>query len=1166
MSIAMLSFFQDCCHSYLSPFLRKISMNRVTWLRFPALFLILCALSASAGGQTVPPSLYSGMVWRNIGPFRGGRVAAVTGVVGQPGTFYMGMPLGGVWKTTSAGATWYPVFDSVKEASSVGAIQVAPSDPKVIYVGMGDLITGGGINRGNGVYKSTDAGATWQHLGLEKTEHIPSILVDPHDPNLVMVAAQGSINAKSDDRGLYRSTDGGKTWKTTLRINSETGVQKIAWAYDHPNVMLATTMHYYNAPAQVRGPGGAAGAGGGAPGQRAAQVGGLYKSTDEGLTWKEIDDESLPEITGRTSCAIAMNTNAQRMYVVGNFGLYRSDDGGGTWRHMDAADRRVSNGQGGYNCGVYVDSQNPDIVYVVNTCCYRSTDGGKTFTGFKGAPGGDDPQQLWIDPTDGKRLFFGTDQGATISLDGGLNWSSWYNQSTAQVYHISVDNQFPYWVYATQQDSGSVATSSRGNLGAITPLDWLPHPGYEFGSIVADPLNPKISYAGGPGGGIIRTTYPSGQWIDVSPNADSSLGLRKVSNQPLLYSHTDPHELFAGFQYLMATTDGGKRWRKLSPDLTLKPGETPAPPAARRPGAARPGVAQPGAARPGAVTPPPVVAPPGPQSQMEENDEDDDNGEGDEEEREAQRAVGSGAIESISSSSIDGKVIWAGTSNGLIKVSRDHGATWEDVTIPNLPNPTRADISAIDASHQEIGTAYVAIDFHGVADFKPYFYRTHDFGKSWTAIVAGLPEDQPSGSFARVIRADTVRKGLLFAGTESSVYVSFDDGDHWQSLVLNLPNTSYRDMVVKDNDLVVGTYGRGFWILDDISPLREITSSIASEPAHLFKPAMATRMRRNVNGDTPFPPEIPHAENPLLGATIYYALGSQPSGDITLEVRDAHGLIVRRMSSAAMTTLAEPAPPVPDFWLERPAPLPTTPGLNRTNWNLRYDSPAAFSHNYEINANPGQTPASPEGPLALPGVYTVTLTVTGKAYTQTVTVRNDPRSPASPGDLREQHELQMSVYRCAQDSWDAYHQITAVRTSIAGLLTVNPPEEVATAARALDTKLTAIGGTAGFGRRPGGGGGGFPGTGAAAAPTLRSFYTLNGAADRQINALDSGDMAPNEAIRKACAATCADFLKAQKAWDQLMITDFSAFNTLLSKNNLKPIVVTAPIAQMRRKP
>ena len=1106
-------------------------MNCFTRLRFSALFLTLAALCTSTGAQTLPENLYSGLVWRNIGPFRGGRVSAVSGVVGQPGVYYMGLPLGGVWKTTSAGATWYPVFDSVKEVSSVGAVQVAPSDPKVIYVGMGDMLTGGGINRGNGVYKSTDAGATWQHIGLNKTEHIPSILVDPHDPNLVMVAAQGPIGAKSDARGLYRSTDGGKTWVRTLRIDDETGVQKITWDYDHPNVMLATTMHYYNAPGQPRGGGGA---GGGAPGQRAAQTGGLYKSSDEGLTWKLMESDTLPEITGRTSVAIAMNTNSKRMYIVGNFGLYRSDDGGSSWRHMDAADRRVGNGQGGYNCGVYVDPQNPDIVYVVNTCCYRSTDGGKTFTGFKGAPGGDDPQQLWIDPTDGRRLCFGTDQGATISLDGGLNWSSWYNQSTVQVYHISVDNQFPYWVYGTQQDSGSIATSSRGNLGAITPLDWLPHPGYEFGSIVADPLNPKVSYAGGPGGGIVKTTYPSGQWIDVSPNLDSSLALRKVGNQPLLFSRTDPHELYAGFQYLMATTDGGRRWRKISPDLTLKPGEVPALPTPARTAPARPAAA----------------VPPGSQSPLDEDaaDDNDDATGGNEEERENQRALGGGAIESISASSVNGNVIWVGTSNGLIKLSRDHGLTWDDVTIPDLPSPTRADISALDASHLDTGTAYAAVDCHGAGDYKPYFYRTHDFGKTWTQIVAGLPEDQAGGSFARVIRADTKRAGLLFAGTESSVCVSFDDGDHWQSLMLNLPDTSYRDMIVKDNDLVVGTYGRGFWILDDISPLRQVTSSVASEPVHLFKAAAATRVRRNVNGGTPFPPEIPHAENAPMGAILYYYLGSPPAGDITLDVRDAHGHIVRHLSSAAVPALAEGPPPVPDFWVEKPSPLPTAVGLNRTNWNLRCDSPPAFSHTYEINANPGQTPPSPEGPLALPGVYTLTLTANGKTSTQTVTVKNDPRSPASAGDLREQHDLQMILCRCAQESWDCYHQIADIRASLTALLAASPPADVVTVAKALDTKLAALGGTAGFGRRPGGGGS--PGA-AGAPPALRSFNAINSAADRQINTLDSGDMTPSDAIRKSCAATASDLQKTTKSWELLKSADLAAFKALLAKNSLK---------------
>ncbi|HLJ55416.1 MAG TPA: sialidase family protein, partial [Chthonomonadaceae bacterium] len=424
-------------------------MNRTSTICCALAVLPLVIAGLSAAAQPGPPLPISGMVWRSIGPFRGGRVAAVTGVVGQPGVYYMGMPAGGVWKTTSAGTTWYPVFDSVKEASSVGAIEVAPSDPSVIYVGMGDMITGGAINRGNGVYKSIDGGATWRHMGLEKTEHIPSIVVDPHDPNTVLLAAQGSMNARSDARGIYRSTDGGTTWTKTLALDDVTGAQKIARAFDQPNVLLATTMRYYTPPGQARG-GGFGGRDQGPSGTR------IFKSIDNGVTWTELKGGGLPALTGRTCVAVAMHTNAQRMFLVGNFGLYRSDNGGSTWRHMDAEDRRVANGQGGYNCGVYVNSQDPDVVYVINTCSYRSTDGGRTFTGFKGAPGGDDPQQMWLDPTDGNRLFLGTDQGATVSLDGGKTWSSWYNQATAQVYHISVDNQFPYWVYATQQDSGSI--------------------------------------------------------------------------------------------------------------------------------------------------------------------------------------------------------------------------------------------------------------------------------------------------------------------------------------------------------------------------------------------------------------------------------------------------------------------------------------------------------------------------------------------------------------------------------------------------------------------------------------------------------------------------------------------------------------------------------------
>jgi photosystem II stability/assembly factor-like uncharacterized protein len=1108
------------------------------WLACIGLLVLGIATLVAAPAD---PKLFSGLAWRNIGPFRAGRVSAVTGAVGQPGVFYAGLPLGGVWKTTSAGITWYPIFDSVKEASSVGAIQVAPSDSNVIYVGMGDLITGGGINEGNGMYRSTDAGKSWTHLGLDDTKQIPSILVDPHDPNIVLVAAQGNVHTHSEQRGVFRTTDGGKTWSRTLYVDNETGAQNIAWAYDRPNVVLATTVRHYTAPGATGfGPGGGASAAppavappaagappaGAAQGAQTAPVPAnstkLFKSSDQGMTWTEIKGNGLPTLAGRTSVAVAMTTNAQRMFIVGSFGLYRSDDTGATWRQMAASDRRIVGS--GYLCGVYVDPKNPDIVYNMNTTSYRSLDGGSTFEAFKGAPGGDDPQQMWIDPTDGQRMFLGVDQGATVSLDGGKTWSSWYNQSTAQIYHISTDNQYPYWVYGSQQDSGTIATRSRGNLGAITPLDWYPTPGYEFGSPVPDPLNPDIIYEGGPGNGIVKVTMPSGQWINVSPNVDASLALRKVTNQPMLFSPANPRELLVGFQYVMATTDGGMHWKKLSPDLCVP--KAPTPPAAKPPAA--------NAAQPAAPAPAAAGARGG--------------GPG-----------GGGSIESMSISTVSANTIWVGTNNGLIKVTKDHGANWEDVTIPNLPNPTRADISAIDASHHDAATAYVAIDYHTTGDYKPYLYRTRDYGKSWTPIVNGLVVDQPSGSFARVVRADTKKAGLLFAGTESSVYVSFDDGDNWQSLMLNLPNTSYRDLTVHDNDLVAGTYGRGFWVLDDISPLRQITPALASEPAYLFKPGDAIRVRRNLNGDTPFPPEVTHAPNPPLGAIIYYYLGAKPAGTVALEILDASGAVVRHMSSATIAPLPDPPPPVPDYWLEKPKPMPTAVGTNRINWNIRYDNPPAFTHNYAqvMGAMAGDTPASPEGPLALPGVYTLELTVDGKSFTQKLAVKNDPRSPVTAADLRAQHEVQMKLYDGIKLAWDGYQQVAAMRAAVAGIPRVNLPADVTAAITAFDAKLTAAGGSAGGGRGGRGGAGGFGGAGGGTPPPP-NFAGLNAALIRQLDTLDFGDMAPNEPMTKVYATGCADLRTAVTNWRTFNAQDLVAFNAVLSKNNLKTIPAASP--------
>ncbi|MDQ6831748.1 MAG: hypothetical protein M3081_23065 [Gemmatimonadota bacterium] len=1055
-------------------------------LAIPGVLLVVPAPSARA---PVPPSLFGAMVWRNVGPFRGGRISAVSGAIGRPGVFYAGTPAGGVWKTTSAGHTWYPVFDSVKNVSSIGAVEVAPSDPNVIYAGTGDLITGGGINEGDGIYKSSDAGRTWRHLGLEATKQIPSLLVDPRDPALVMIAAQGNIHQKSDVRGVYRSSDGGATWTKTLYVDDETGIQKLAWAYDVPAVVFATTVRHYTPPGPPQR----------RPQTDSARTGtAVYKSTDEGVTWHEIAGGGLPRLAGRTSIAVAAGTNAQRVYLIGNFGLYRSDDGGTTWRQMDAADKRIANGQGGYNCGVYVDPKNPDIVYTISTSSYKSVDGGNSFTGFKGAPGGDDPQQLWIDPTDGQRMLLGLDQGASVTLDGGAAWSSWYNQSTEQVYHLSTDNSFPYWIYATQQDAGAVATRSRGNLGAITPLDWKPVPGWEWGTIVPDPLDANIVYASG--NGILKITYPDERWISVSPAADPGAKLRVTSSQPLVWSPFNQHELLAGFQYLMSTTDGGAHWTKLSDDVTIPKG-TPMPTAAP--------TAAPVASAAGAPTPP--------------------------------RPGTTGAIETISASSVAPGTIWVGTNNGLIKLTRDHGKTWEDVSIPGLAVPTLSLVSTVEASYHDAATAYVAIDAHRSGDNTPHFYRTKDYGKTWTPIVSGLPDEQPNGAFARVIRADSKRAGLLFAGTESAMYVSFDDGDHWQSLQLNLPTTSYRDITIHGSDLVVGTYGRGIWILDDFSVLRQATPATAEEPVHLFKPADVTRIRRNVNADTPYPPEIPHALNPPDGVIIDYALASKPSSDITLDVIDAAGNGVRHLSSAPIAPVAEAAqPPEPNFWIATPAPMPKNAGGNRTNWDLRYDTPPAFTHTFEINANPGLTPASPEGALALPGVYTLKLTVDGKFYTQTVTVRADPRAHTSPAALAAQHALLMRLDRGLRASWDAYRQVADLRGAIGKATSADTSTVVVAAVRDLGNRLDAVAGNPDGGTRRGSGG----------ATTPPDFVAINRDLVNQLNAQDNGDLAPTPAMLAAVAKTCNDLKTAQTSWSAIADKNLGDLSTMLTQRGL----------------
>ena len=743
---------------------------------------------------------------------------------------------------------------------------------------------------------------------------------------------------------------------------------------------------------------------------------------------------------------------------------------------MAADDDRIRNGQGGYSAGVYVNTKNPDIVYTINTAAYKSVDGGATFTGMKGAPGGDDPQQLWLDPTNGDRLFMGLDQGATVSLDGGATWSSWYNQSTEQLYHLAVDNSVPRWIYATQQDAGAIRTRLRGNLGAITMFDWNPVNGWEWGTIVPDPRDPNTVFASGTG--VVRISYPSEQWINVSPTIDPAMPARTTSSAPLLFAPWDTRQLFAAFQFVASTTDRGAHWTRRSGDLGIPPG-------------------------------------------MDSTTA-------------ANTLGGRGAIESLGASAIDRQVLWVGTNNGLIHVTRDGGTSWRNVSIAGIPTPLRANISAIEASPLVPGTAYAAVEYLRIGDHTPYLFRTRDYGRTWTKITTGLPTAEPSGSFARVIRADPVRKGLLFAGTESSIYVSFDDGDHWQSLANNLPNVPVRDLTIAGNDLIIATHGRGLWVIDDLSMLRQVTPAIAASPVHLFAPGDALRVRRNVNADTPLPPEIPHAENPLDGAIIDYWLGAGSTGRVSLEVRTANGTVVRRYTSDPIAPVAEAArPPHPNFWVATPEPLPTTAGMHRVHWDLRADAPPVFAHSFEISANPGLTPASPEGPLVAPGVYTVALTAGGTTVTQHVTVRHDPRSPATVAEVTAQSAHMAELTALLRASMEGHEQVAAVRAALAQRASAPPSAAILPIIVAANSAIDKAVGSA----TPA------PGRSGAAVPTFRS---VNSTAAALLQAQDNGDAAPTPSMRAAFAAACRSYQTVARAWQQAITGELRRVNDALT--------------------
>jgi photosystem II stability/assembly factor-like uncharacterized protein len=958
----------------------------------------LCFLMASitapidATGQPVSPDLFDGLRWRLIGPFRGGRAVAVAGVPGDSTTFYFGGVDGGVWKTSDAGVVWTPMFDG-QPIASIGALAVAPSNPKIIYAGTGESDIRSDLSSGNGVYKSVDGGRTWTHVGLDGTRQISRIIVDARDPQIVYVGALGHAYGPNAERGVYKSSDGGTHWTKVLDQGPEIGIADLAICASNPKLLFATTWHTHRPPWSTYAPIDESG-------------GGLYRSLDAGKTWSLLEGHGLPggdwgragvdvARDGRRVYALiqapistAMQTPTGEAAQIKEAGLYRSDDGGDTWTLANSDARLTS--RAWYFGGITIDPQNRDVIYMPNVALYRSEDGGKTISIVRGAPGGDDYHQLWIDPKNSSSMVLGTDQGTSISLDRGVMWSTWYNQATAQIYHVTTDNQFPYVVYGAQQDSGSAAVLSRTDHGQITARDWFPAGGSESGYMVIDAGDPNIIYLSGTYGSVSRFNRRTGFSQDITPWPVPTFGTeinqrkyRAPWTPVLVASAVEPRALFLGTQYVMKTVDGGLHWETISGDLT------------------------------GAETSPTTVGHGAAGVKPGVNPEINDA-----------KRQGYGVVSTIAPSPLDAGLIWAGSDTGLIHVTRDGGKTWNDVTPPGLS--AWSAVSLIEASHFDAASAYAAVSRSRLDDQAPYIYRTRDYGATWQPITQGIG---PS-SFLRAVREDPQTKGLLFAGTELGVYVSFDDGDHWQALQLNLPVCSVRDLTIHGDDLVIATHGRSFWILDDMTPLRQVreaakavTQSNVRGP-WLYQPAVSIRIDNDSFAGTPLPPEEPTAENPPTGAVIDYVLKA-PARAVTLEIFDAQQNLVRRFSSADRPAKRGPAA-IADRWFHDPDILGTAAGMHRFVWNLAAGNSGAAADE-EDDSRPPNPPKVP------PGVYQARLTVDGESAVQSLRVVMDPRSPATAEVLAQQFALAQQIYGEALVARRTLAEIKSVQKQVAAI-------------------------------------------------------------------------------------------------------------------------------------
>ncbi len=1083
----------------------------------------LTPVAATVASAQSTDALYAEMHWREIGPTRAGRARALSGVASQPNVFYVGYDNGGVWRSTDYGSNWVPLFDN-EPTGSIGAIAVAPSDPNIIYVGTGAGIIRPDLSVGDGMYKSTDAGKTWTHLGLRETQMIANIEVDPTNPNRLFVAALGHPYGPNAERGIFRSTDGGKTFEKVLYKDEYVSGNDVRIDPKNPNIVYAALWQQQQSYIEGAEFGGT--------------EGGIFKSTDGGTTWKQLTN-GLPAGVIEANLGVSMSSPSTIYAMVagtsgsatparggttGTIGFYKSTDAGEHWtlaardaNNPGASPNAVLDPRplvrigGGDLPTIAVDPKNPNVVYSASTVFWRTEDGGVTWSAVRGAPGGDDYQKAWVNPNDTNILLVVSDQGAIVSGNRGVSWSNWYNQPTAAMYHVSTDDAFPYRVCGGQQDSGSACVDSRSMDGEITFHDWHPVNIQEYGVAASDPKNPDLVF-GSQRTNISLYNRTTGQTTNVGPDAEArgtEFG-RNVRTMPIMWSPVNHNVLFYTSNVVWKSTDQAHSWTRISPDLARQTWAVPA-----------------------TVGKYSSSVKPAPQ----------------------------GSITALSASPRDVKVIWAGTDDGNIQVTTNGGATWTNVTPAQIKPWTR--IFNIDAGHFDTQTAYAAANTMRIDDLNPHLWRTHDGGKTWTEIDNGIAP----GAATNSIREDPHKKGLLYASTETQVWVSFDDGDHWQSLRLDMPAVSVRDIQIKDDsicmcsDLIAGTHGRGFYILDDVTPLRQAAEARSANGAYLFKPQTALRIRLATNDPTPWPPELPAGENPPNGAIIDYYLSSSVSGPVTIDILDAGGKVVRTYTSelkrdpdpgvdrAAYDKVCKANPESPDcdvplYWPSRIKSMPTSAGMHRISWNMRYQPLATERGAVDATgAVPNRSSPSPSSPWAPPGQYTVRLTVAGSSYSQPLTVRLDPRVKTSPSALAENTKLSLEMYELARTTRMAYGQAHDLGEKVGQLVKEQNIDG------AFKTELDSVApDEARGGRRFFGRGGGRP------------PVTLNAASSAALAAslsMQAAETAPTAAQIAACARARAQAAAAMAHWNTLKTTGLSSFNALLKTKGQPALTLPA---------